>query len=116
MDESRSVMLYLVDILEFIEKIEEYVKGVQAIDFFSNQEKQDAVIRRIEIIGEATKKIPLEIRQSYPDVPWKQIMAMRNIAIHHYFGVSPELIWQVAIQDAAELKPVIQQLIKLVTK
>ncbi len=86
--------------------------GFDATDFYANSEKQDAVIRRIEIIGEATGKISIEIRQKYPEVPWKQIIGIRNIAIHHYFGVSPELIWQVANKDIIELKLVIQEAIK----
>ena len=115
MAESRSVLLYLHDILESIEKIEEYVRNVGANDFFSNQEKQDTVIRRIEIIGEASKNIPEDIKRHYPDVPWRQIVGMRDIAIHHYFGVTPELIWQVAVKDVVELKPFVKNLIQQVT-
>ncbi len=86
MDEQRSALLYFTDILESIEKIEEYVRGIDENDFFSNHEKQDAVIRRIEIIGEATKNIPIEIRQNYPNVPWRKMIGMRNIVVHEYFG------------------------------
>lgn len=115
MDKERSMLLYLTDIFESIESIEEYIRDVDVITFLSNKEKQDAIIRRIEIIGEASGKIPISIREKYPNVPWTKIKGMRNVAIHHYFGVSPELIWQVATVDVKELKPWIEKAIKDIT-
>lgn len=112
MAEERSIILYLSDIAESINQIELYVKNQDAHSFFSNQEKQDAVIRRIEIIGEAAGKILNEIRDKYPKVPWAKIKGMRNIVVHQYFGITPELIWQVATVDVRELKPQIEQIIK----
>ena len=115
MDKERSMLLYLTDIFESIESIEEYIRDVDVVTFLSNKEKQDAIIRRIEIIGEASGKIPISIREKYPNVPWTKIKGMRNVAIHHYFGVSPELIWQVATVDVKDLKPWIEKAIKDIT-
>lgn len=112
MDERRSVLLYLTDILESIDLIEQYVNGIDPHFFITSKEKQDAVVRRIEVIGEAAGKIPNAFREGYPQVPWTKIKGIRNIAIHHYFGVSPELIWQVATVDIVELKPWIEKAIR----
>lgn len=67
-------------------------------------EKQDAVLRRLEIIGEAVKHLPNDMRQRYPNVPWREIAGMRDIIIHEYFGVTLEMIWLVATKDMDDLK------------
>lgn len=112
MAEPRSLRLYLTDIIDSISQIERYVKGISEIDFLENLEKQDAIIRRIEIIGEAVKHVPSEIRQKYPDIPWRKIAGLRDVAIHHYFGVSPELIWQIATIDTLVFKHKIEKVLK----
>ena len=100
----RDARVYLADILESIGKIEEYVKGMTADHFMGDSYAQDAVCRRLEIIGEAAKGIDSEIRSKYPEMPWKEVAGMRDVLIHGYFGVKPERIWKVIQQDLPELK------------
>jgi len=104
---SRDLRLYLEDIWESMEKIEEYLRDLTQEDFFEKSSLQDAVIRRLSMIGEAARSIPEEFRQKYPDIPWKRIVGIRNIIIHEYFGVNLERIWEVAKNDLPALKPLI---------
>ncbi len=101
---TRDVRVYVADILESIGKIEQYTKGIDRDDFMANTQVQNAVLRRLEIIGEAVKGIGEEVRSKYPAIPWKEIAGLRDVLIHGYFGVKLERVWKVIEQDLPQLK------------
>jgi len=103
--------VYLQDILESIEHIQQFLNGISEEEFYENVEKQDAVLRRLEIIGEAVKHLPDEIRENHPDVPWRQIAGMRDIIMHEYFGVTLEMIWVVSTEDILDLKENVEKIL-----
>lgn len=108
----RDELIYLQDIVESIIKISVYTSGFDKQAFLENEEKQDAVIRRLEIIGEAAKKISPETRSKYPNLPWKEMAGMRDVLIHEYFGVSPTIVWNVINNELSHLKVEIERIIK----
>jgi len=97
-------VIFCHHILESIRLIEEYTRGKTEEDFLSSSQLQDSVIRRIEIIGEAVKNIPSEVKDKYHEIPWKEIAGMRDILIHQYFGIDLSLTWEVIRRDLPELK------------
>jgi uncharacterized protein with HEPN domain len=103
--------LYLDHILERIERIEEFTQdGRDAL--MRSKLIQDAVLRNFEIIGEASRKISVELRQRYPDVPWQRMADFRNVLIHDYDNVNLTLVWRVIENELPVLKPRIKEIIR----
>ena len=108
----RNPKLFLTDIFESIELIEKYTEKLSYNDFLQNNTVQDAVMRRLEIIGEATKSVPLKIRKEYPEIPWKQMAGMRDMLAHEYFGIVMKRIWDTTQKDLPKLKNKILKIIE----
>lgn len=91
-------------IIENITDIESFVKNIDKDRFLKNKEKQNAVIRSLEVIGEAVKNLPQNVTAKYPNIPWREIAGTRDKITHHYFGVDLELIWKIIKENIPELK------------
>ncbi len=100
----RNEQVYIRDIVDSIERIEDYTKGLSFEQFSHDQKTIDAVIRNFEIIGEATKNLSNEIKSSYQDIPWKEMAGMRDKMIHDYSGVDLDIIWKTIKERLLELK------------
>lgn len=109
--EERNYKMFLEDIQIAMSRIAEYIEGYDYERFKRDYKTVDAVIRNFEIIGEASKKLDLKIKERYPDVPWKEMYYLRNRISHEYFGVDYEIIWDVATNYLPENKIQIERII-----
>lgn len=101
--------IFLVHVLESIERIEEDIRGLSEEKFSRSATIQDAVVRRLEIIGEAVRNLPESFRKKHVDVPWRKIAGMRDVLIHEYFGVDMGLVWKIANKDVSKLKKQVEK-------
>lgn len=107
----RDIRDYLNDILTHIALAEKFVEGMSFETFKTDDKTILALTRAIEIVGEATKQIPDDLRALYPDIAWQQITGMRNRLAHVYFGIDLEIVWNATHQELPKLQPVIQALL-----
>jgi uncharacterized protein with HEPN domain len=100
---SRDFRVYLEDIVEAAGRIGEYTKGLSQDDFSQDRKTVDAVVRNLEVIGEAAKKVPDDVRQLASHIDWRKIAGLRDILIHQYFGIDLEIIWNIVTTKVADL-------------
>jgi uncharacterized protein with HEPN domain len=108
----RDYLLYLEDIIERIEKIERFIDGMDYIAFREDDKTVSACIREIEVIGEATKKIPKEITEQFNDLPWSLMAKMRDKLIHWYYEIDEEIVWKVAKEKLPFVKTEIMRIVE----
>ena len=103
-------LVYIDDIRDSIEAVKRYTTGLTKEDFFNSTEKQDAVYRRLEVIGEAANRLPDEFRDQYPRIPWNKIVGMRNVLIHEYDSIDLDRVWETIQKDIPELEGYIKSI------
>jgi uncharacterized protein with HEPN domain len=108
----REYKLYLADMLAAMESIGRFVEGMTAEEFQQDDKTASAVIRKFEIIGEASRNIPDEIKRRHPEVPWKEMSGMRDRLIHAYFGVDHTLVWLTVKNRLPVAKKMIQEILE----
>lgn len=109
---NRNVIIYVKDILENMEDAEEFIRGMSYDEFVTDKKTTNAVLRSIEVIGEAAKNVPDGVRGQYPRVPWKEMAGMRDKVIHFYFGVDKEIVWLVVTERIPALRPLMEQILR----
>ena len=103
---------YLIHIIEATGKIERYLEGFSEKDFYQNEMRLDAVVRELEIIGEAANNISEDYKKQHPEIPWRKMIGMRNRLMHEYFGINKKIVWDTCQIDLKELKVLISPLIE----
>jgi uncharacterized protein with HEPN domain len=103
---------YLQDIVDYAEKAMRFVRGVSFDDFGDNEEKVFAVVKALEVIGEAARHLPKSLRDKYPAVPWKQVTGMRDKMTHEYFSVDLEVVWRTVHEDLPPLRDTAKKMLE----
>jgi uncharacterized protein with HEPN domain len=105
----REIGDYIQDIIDSLDKLMKFVEGMSYDDFEHDDKTVFAVVRALEIIGEAVKNIPDEVRERYPEIPWKDMAGMRDKLIHSYFGLRLERVWETVQEEIPPLKPLFER-------
>jgi len=109
---SRNVLVYIKDILQNMRDAEQFIQGMTYEQFVADKKTTNAVLRSIEVIGEAAKRVPDDVRAQYPQIPWKEMAGMRDKVIHLYFSVDNETVWLVVKERIPSLQPLIEQIVR----
>ena len=108
----REFILYLEDMFQSMQRIEEYLGDLDFKKFQMTHIVVDAVVRNFEIIGEASRKIPSDIQEEYPEIPWRKMYGLRNLIAHEYFGIDYEMIWEIAKNNLPQNRKDLQKIIE----
>lgn len=108
----RTSLQYLEDILEAIGNIEEDTTGISYEEFVADRRRRDAVIRNFQVIGEAIKNLPDDLKEGYPETDWKKIAGFRDVLTHVYFGIKPTILWDSATNNVPDLKKEIRRILR----
>ena len=116
MPRSRALRLYLEDVLEASRKLRDFTKGMSYEEFLRDEKTKDAVLRNLEVIGEAAKNLPEDFKTAWAEVEWKKAAGMRNKLIHEYFGVSPQIVWETLKNDIPKLEHQVKNILEALEK
>lgn len=108
----KDALVFINHILESIKDIENYSKGLSKSGFFKDKKSQDAIIRKIEIIGEAVKNLPEDFIKKYSNIEWNRIAGTRDKLVHHYFGIDLDMIWEVVKKEIPVLRKQMKYILK----
>ena len=103
---------YLSDILEAVQRILGYTQKISYSEFMEDTKTQDAVLRNLQVLGEATKKLSISLRRREPLVPWKEMTGLRDKIVHEYFGINYDIVWAIVTQDIPALQPHIEAILE----
>jgi uncharacterized protein with HEPN domain len=106
----REWLFYISDMIDFAEKVLTYTEDMNQFSFTASGISYDAVLRNLELIGEAATHIPETVRQSHPDIPWRRVIATRNRLIHAYLGIDNDIIWSIISDDIPPLLTALKQI------
>jgi uncharacterized protein with HEPN domain len=107
----RTYLDFLQDILYSLEKAQSFIAGMSFEEFSSDEKTQFAVVRALEVIGEATKRLPSDLKGRYPSLPWREMAGMRDKLVHDYFGVNLQVVWETALDEAPGLEVAMRSLL-----
>jgi len=108
----RDHRLFLADMLEAIEKIERYTHGLSREDLWQDDLVADAVVRNLEVIGEAARHVPETLRAAHPEIDWRRVVGLRNVVVHEYFAIDLDVVWVVVEKHLPKLKQVVRAMLE----